>query len=334
MTKVSVIIPLYNKTLYVTKALDSVLAQTFTDYECIIINDGSTDDSASVVQQWIQNKACSDRFRLINQQNAGVSEARNHGIDFSRGEYTAFLDADDWWSPTYLEKMISFAAEYPDAGVWASNYVYYKPGKTKNGVGAVYDCEEQVHHEEGWKGYINYPLSYHENVGQVVWTGATLTKRSVLHDVCLEKGEYFQKGICLGEDFLLWARIALRYRVAFINQPMAYYNNDVLPQWRLTRHLHDPKTHMLWNMDSIEISASNTEQREDWRHLFDRLRINGLLEYWMSDTYHNLAAIELKKVSSPLPKVYSQPICYLRAKKEIMIIGSWFKQKLVRLIYK
>ena len=81
MTKVSVIIPLYNKTLYVTKALDSVLAQTFTDYECIIINDGSTDDSASVVIQWIQNKVCSDRFRLINQQNAGVSEARNHGID-------------------------------------------------------------------------------------------------------------------------------------------------------------------------------------------------------------------------------------------------------------
>ena len=124
MTKVSVIIPIYNKTLYVAKALDSVLAQTFTDYECIIINDGSTDDSASVVKQWIQNKACSDRFRLINQQNAGVSEARNHGIASSQGEYVAFLDADDWWSPTYLEKMISFAAEYPEAGVWARNYVY------------------------------------------------------------------------------------------------------------------------------------------------------------------------------------------------------------------
>lgn len=329
MPKVSIIVPLYNKVPYVAKTLESIASQTYTDWECIIVNDGSTDKSAEIVERLTIND---ERFRLINQENAGVSAARNRGISEAlnderltmndRCEYVCFLDADDWWAPTFLEEMMQLVEEYPEAGLWASNYIYYKPGKTRVGVKNVET------------GYINYPKAYYENNGQVVWTGATLTKRSVLHDVCLEKGEYFQKGICLGEDFLLWARIALRYRVAFINLPMAYYNNDVLPQWRLTRHLHDPKTHMLWNMDSIEISASHTERSEDWRHLFDRLRINGLLEYWMSDTYHNLAVIELKKVSSPLPKVYSQPICYLRAKKEIMIIGSWFKQKLVRLIYK
>ena len=105
--KVSIIVPLYNKAPYVTKALDSVLAQTFTDYECIIINDGSTDDSEAVVQSWLsQNSQYTVHFTLYTQENAGVSAARNHGISLSTGEYICFLDADDWWTPTFLEEMM------------------------------------------------------------------------------------------------------------------------------------------------------------------------------------------------------------------------------------
>lgn len=334
--KVSVIIPLYNKALFVTKALDSVLAQTFTDYECVIINDGSTDDSASIAQQWMQNKACGERFRLINQPNAGVSAARNHGIELSQGEYIAFLDADDWWEPNYLEEMTRLAGEYSEAGILASNYIYYKPGKTRKGVDEVYDISGERHSEIGWSGYINYPRSYYENTGQVVWTGATMINRLVLHDVCSEKGEYFQRGICLGEDFLLWAKVALNHKVAFLNQPLAYYNNDVPASLRLTRNLHAPQTNMLWYLDEIEsclksvgVGVDVVVPSSDWKHLFDHLRINGLLDYWMSNTYHHQAEVELKKVSCPLPKAYSMPLWWLRAKKHIRTIGSYCKQRLL-----
>jgi len=98
----SVIIPLYNKAPYVAKAIGSVLTQTFTDFELAIVDDGSKDNSAQIAERAIEG--C-DNCRLIRQENAGVSMARNNGVSLSQGEYLCFLDADDWWAPTFLEEM-------------------------------------------------------------------------------------------------------------------------------------------------------------------------------------------------------------------------------------
>lgn len=336
--KVSIIVPLYNKAPYVTKALESIASQTYQDWECIIVNDGSTDDSLLKIEDF-RLKNVDSRFVVINQENAGVSVARNRGIEESNGEYVCFLDADDWWAPTFLEEMVKFAEENPKAGLYASNYIYYKPGKTRVGVKAsvIEDCRLKI--EDSDTAYINYPKAYYENKGQVVWTGAVMIDRLKIEDCRLENGDYFPRQVQLGEDFLLWARIAMKYPVAFLNKPLAYYNNDVPAKLRLTQNLHKPEAHMLWHLDELEVSGEGgmadgygrlEERREDRKKLFDWLRVSGLMAYWMSDEYHDAAAKELEKVDGDLPKAYKLPLWWLRAKKNIMCIGSYCKQLIIR----
>ena len=341
--KFSVIIPLYNKAPYIRKALESVLAQTYTDYELIVVDDGSTDESASIVETMLcevmrlqgykatrqedgkAEDALPNRliaqlpYRLLKQQNAGVSAARNNGVAQASGEYIAFLDADDWWEPTYLERMAQLIEDYPEAGLYACNYVYYKPGKTHVALNIP-------------TGYINYPKSYYESGAMPVWTGATMMPREVFEEM-----GGFPVGIKLGEDFLLWARIAMQYKVAFLNEPLAWYNNDVPVNLRATRNLHHPNNHMLFRMDSIASSLSPlaSNLKSDWQALLDKLRVNGLLDYWMSKEYHDLATQELAKVDwskqpDSIKRIYKTPIWLLKAKRQVMKWGSWCKQALVR----
>ena len=365
----SVIIPLFNKAPYIRKALESVLAQTYTDYELIIVDDGSTDGSFTIAKQFIDErlkiKGTEDEvkgeensgaetngyklspinYKLIRQANSGVSAARNTGVAASTGDYIAFLDADDWWEPTYLERMAQLIEGYPDAGLYACNYVYYKPGKTHVALNIP-------------TGYINYPKAYYESDAMPVWTGAAMIPRKVYDEM-----GGFPLGIKLGEDFLLWSKIALRYPVAFLNEPLAYYNNDVPVNLRATRNLHHPNNHMLFQMklafgggeilnqqhqqQKLTTIPLATTQRaagereiptcQDWNRLIDKLRVGGLLEYWMSKKYHNLAAEELAKVDwgqqpNSVKRMYKAPIWMLKLKRWVMQVGSYCKQGIIKAI--
>ena len=104
--KVSIIIPLYNKEEYIERALKCIEDQSFEDWECIIIDDGSTDGSAVIVKNFISNRG--NKWRYLRQKNRGQAAARNTGIDLSLGEYIAFLDADDLWPSNKL--FLQFAA--------------------------------------------------------------------------------------------------------------------------------------------------------------------------------------------------------------------------------
>jgi hypothetical protein len=167
----------------------------------------------------------------------------------------------------------------------------------------------------------------------------------------------FPVGIKLGEDFLLWAKIALHYPVAFCNEPLAYYNNDVPVTMRATRNLHKPEHHMLFRMeeiigDRLEVIGNedskvdtlastpytihHTPTKDDWRRLIDKLRVNGLLDYWLDPRYHDLVAEELKKVDwsmqpASVKRMYKTPIWLLKAKRQAMKWGSWCKQLIIRL---
>jgi len=107
--KISVIIPVYNAGKYLNDTLESVRLQSFTNWECICINDGSTDSSKEVIQKFSSNDS---RFKLINQANQGVSATRNAGLNAAKGEYIAFLDQDDLMSPKALESLIEPAENY------------------------------------------------------------------------------------------------------------------------------------------------------------------------------------------------------------------------------
>ena len=316
----SVIMPLYNKAAYVEKAIRSVLGQTYPHYELIVVNDGSKDNSAEIAEKLLDGVS---NARLINQENAGVAVARNNGVAEAKGDYVCFLDADDWWDVSFLHEMQQFIKDYPEAGIWGTNYWYVKKGKTHIAV----PCET---------GYINYPKLYSETSAMPLTSISVCIKKDIFNDF-----DGFPIGIKLGEDFLLWSKIALHHKVAFLNKAVAYYNNDIPASLRATRNLHAPELHMLFKMQYLESVVENDnveiENKADWKQLLDKLRVNGLLEYWMFDKYHDIAKQELTKVDwsrqpAKVCKMYKTSIWLLRAKMNFMRVGSFVKQSLIRLV--
>lgn len=322
--------PLYNKAPYVRKALESIVSQTYNDWELIIVDDGSTDDSVTVVSECLKSAICNhkssiENIRIISQPNLGVAAARNNGVKQSTGQFLCFLDADDWWEPTFLEEIDKLITEYSDAGIYCTNYIYYKPGKTHVALNLE-------------RGHMNYPNAYLH--GEMpVWTGATCMPRRVFDEM-----GGFPVGIKLGEDFLLWAKTAVHYKVAFCEKALAYYNNDVPASLRATRNLHAPEHNMLFNLEPLEAEINNRRydigernlEVEAWKALLDKLRANGLIEYWLCKEYHAEAAKELEKVDwSTQPRNvilrYKMPVCVLRAQRLIMQLGSSCKQRIIKI---
>ena len=110
--KVSVIVPVYKVEKYLPECIESVLAQTFTDFELILVDDGSPDNSGKICDAYA---ARDSRIRVFHKENGGVSSARNFGVKNARADCIAFLDSDDWWKPEFLEKMTSLTRKYPQA---------------------------------------------------------------------------------------------------------------------------------------------------------------------------------------------------------------------------
>ena len=119
---VSVIIPTYNRESLLPRALDSVVAQTFNDWEIVLVDDGSTDGTARVASRYADRLA--DRFLYLRQENQGSSSARNYGIDASRGRFVAFLDSDDEFLPTKLRRQIELFDRRPELGFVYSDYAF------------------------------------------------------------------------------------------------------------------------------------------------------------------------------------------------------------------
>lgn len=309
----SVIIPLYNKAPYITKALESVASQTWRDFEIVVVDDGSTDGSADIAKKVLAGSGC--EYHLLRQPNAGVSTARNNGVAASGGEYICFLDADDWWAPTFLERMDSLIGEYPDAGIYGSNYYYVKNGRQRI---CVPNAET---------GYINYCRVYAETLAM------PLTSISVCMPRCIfDEFSGFRPQLKLGEDFDLWIKIVLRHKVAFLNEALAYYNQDANPQWRGTGHLVNPGAHMLWNLDYLE---GEEKTNPDYKQLIDNLRSYSLLPYYLSSQYRKDAKRELKKVDwsrqpAKTAALYKKPIWFLKSRRAFLKAGSNVKQMILR----
>lgn len=321
MARISVIIPLYNKAPYVAKTLESVKNQTFTDYECIIVNDGSTDNSAEIVERLTIND---ERFRLLDQENAGVSAARNRGIAESKGELLCFLDADDWWAPTFLEEMVHLAEEYPEVGIFACNYYKVKNGK----LISFFDQPT---------GPADYFKMY-QTIAMPITSISVMVRRNVLEAIAEKNAEgnklYFKPNLKLGEDFDLWIRLCLESPFVWCNEHLAYYNNDVPANVRAIGNLHQPQHHILWNLGWTErIEATNG----DFIKMIDTIRVYSLMPYYLSNDYRKDAIDILQKVDWTKQPMkyriqYKMPIWLLKITNRFMKTGSFYKQKLLKWI--
>lgn len=283
--KFSVVIPLYNKSAYIQKAIGSVLQQTFGEFELIVVNDGSTDDGLDRL------KTLSDkRIRVINQPNAGVATARNNGVRAAAYDYVAFLDADDWWDEHFLEAMQRLIAQYPDAGLYGCNYYYLKNGKCR---------VEDKGLEDGFKaGYIDYFKVYARSFCVPFNSSFVIVAKHAF-----QAAGGFKVKLKFGEDFDLWARIALKYKVAYLNQPLAYSNQDVDCESRAlgAGKFFERDAHFIFNSADLEKEAAGNPEL---KKLLDGLRVRSLLGYYLNDQESEAVRDQLTKVDFSKQPLY------------------------------
>lgn len=210
----SVVIPLYNKVNEVSKTLQSVFNQTYTGFEIVIVDDGSTDGSIDIINKIIEDSTFqSSQLKLIRQSNAGVSAARNRGISESRGKYIALLDADDEWKPEYLTTQAALIRKYPGCEVFATNYEF------KNDKGLISPTILRNIKFNTQDGVLDNYFEVASCSHPPLWTSAVCISKKAIESI-----GGFPVGIKSGEDLLTYARLLLKFKVAFTYKIQAIYN--------------------------------------------------------------------------------------------------------------
>ena len=208
MTRFSVLIPVYNKEKHLSKTIESVLQQSFIDFELIIVNDGATDTSETIIKSFTD-----PRINYIKQENQGVSVARNTGINAANANYIALLDADDIWKEDYLEKIDALIDEYPKQDVFAAVCTIESRGSTYQPTYSIANLSPNK----------SYVVSYFA----ASYINTILTSSStVLHKDVFEKIGYYNPSLPSGEDTDLWIRLGIDYTVVFLNTPLATYRYE------------------------------------------------------------------------------------------------------------
>ena len=206
---VSVVVPAYNREGTLPRTLDSVLAQTFEDFEVLVVDDGSADGTAAVAEAYAGRD---DRVRLLRQpKNAGVSAARNRGLREARGEFVAFLDSDDEWLPEKLARQVERFRQVPDD------------------VGVVYCGVETV--REGGAVWTFVPEHRGDVYGRLLVRNALHAGAScvVVRRSVVESAGFFDEGIPAIEDYEYWLRIARHHPFDFVEDPLVRYHDVRAP---------------------------------------------------------------------------------------------------------
>lgn len=208
MIPISVVIPLYNKEHEIVETLQSVLNQTYSDFEIIIVNDGSTDNSISKV-----NTIKDPRIKIFSKNNEGVSIARNFGVEKASFDYIAFLDADDLWYPNHLETLQQMIQKFPQQTWYATSYekIYSKNLKTP----MVSPLNTKGNE---WVGIVSNFFK-NSKIDSLAWTSSVGMKKSFFNSL-----EGFNPNITHTEDIDLWIRAALESSLVFTNKITSIYN--------------------------------------------------------------------------------------------------------------
>lgn len=252
---ISVVIPLYNKEKSVRATLESVRAQTYKDWECIVVDDGSTDNSREVAEQF---RILDLRFQILSQLNSGVSAARNVGVKAAKGEYVAFLDGDDIWEPTFLEEAVQLIKDYPGAAIYGL------------GLGSMTNGEKHPAPEFVPAGYRGVVSNLWDNPNTMLaWTSSsTICPR----ELALKTPTNEQ--LTHGEDLDQWLRLMLRGDAVFYNKTLAYYVLDA--ENRAMRRIPPIDKHVV---SVIGQYAKARKSNAAFRKAFDTQMIYFLYQY-------------------------------------------------------
>ena len=202
MPKVSVLIPTYNQARYVSEAIESALVQTYSDYEIVVVDDGSTDGTGAVAEAYIP------RVRVIHQENRGESGARNAGLQATSGEYIAFLDGDDVYLPDKLERQVNVLGTHQEVGVAYSDVYLWDTTAGQSQALRLFPGQGAP------SGNVLERLVR----GNLLTIHAALVRRE-----CLETVGFFDETIHTFPDWELWLRLAANYEFFYLPGPVARY---------------------------------------------------------------------------------------------------------------
>lgn len=200
MSKVSVIIPTYNRAQYIAEAIDSVLNQTYQDFEIIIVDDGSTDNTKEIIKPYLDDY--SNKIRYFYQKNKGISAARNMAINKAREDYIAFLDSDDRWLPEKLEKQMKVIKDENINFVYSAMYVENN-GRMTNRIIPANPATDFL-------GLLTK--------NQSIAMATTIIKKEYI-----TKTGMFDETLTVSVDYDLWLRVLLKYKVKYLKEPLTIY---------------------------------------------------------------------------------------------------------------
>ncbi len=295
MPTVSVIIPTYNRANLVTKAIDSVLEQTFKDLEIIVIDDGSKDQTQEVLKSY-QNK-----ILYLYQENQGRASARNRGLEIAQGKYIAFLDSDDFWKPEKLHRQLHFFEQHPHYGVVATQCIVHVVDENLQTL--KYVQGEEVHYELTYEKIFQRPF---------IKTPSVLIKRQ-----CFEEIGNFNEYYRLLEDIDIWLRLARKYHIGFINEPLTVYTRG---------HEKEKRDSLEARINRLQISEKNYDPSLISKRVYKK-RISSLHAHIGK---HYIQRGEIQKGKESLLTALSIDRFNLRAMKQYLF--ALCKEKILKLL--
>lgn len=301
----SVVIPLYNKAPHIIKAVESVLAQSASPDEIIVVDDGSTDGGGDLLSPYVEKFG----VRLFRQENSGVSAARNRGVYAATGEYVAFLDADDVWLPNHLATLRRLIDKCPEASLLSTAHIIERDGRR---------YRPKSSYREGWEGLVqDFFAEYAKGLSLVNSITACVKKQDFLG----VRG--FPAGVRRGEDIVCWINMALRYPVAHAEVVTAVYYQDAVNRTDRLRETEPPGS-LQYIARLLQSHELNSAQRTGLSRLFDRIafftaagfRANG--DVWGVDVIRKLAwEIGRYRIGLATTALRFAPSSLLRAAKKL-----------------
>lgn len=204
---ISIVMPAYNASLYIEETIQSVLSQTYTCWELLIVNDGSTDDTKDKILNYLSDA----RIKLINQENQGVAIARNNALAKAKGEYIAFLDADDLWHQTKLEKQVHYLHLFPNLGLVFTDYTCFNKKISNHCL-----CSDLLIYD---KDELPKSLLVKDFIGILT----VMIRADVIGKIGVFNPVFFGT-----EDWDYWIRISHKFHIGFLSEPLAYYRVHAL----------------------------------------------------------------------------------------------------------